>query len=285
MGMSFKRPTIFSFLAAGAVLAAAIHFTAAGGACQGVAEKASPKEVVLPESFKNAENLKFAIKKLKSMFVTYSVGYNENDGQLKTLITDIVSCVGDCDVSAMEAAGLSESLAETIFRLKVMPDGQKRIYDQFVRVLDEAGIKRSLSNDIADDARGVYEIISQGKESQGAPNNLIYKYYGVNGKGHAAHKTEKEKNFIRGKDSFFGAGKAETAEMIKKYSDDKAGKKKKIVGMEFMDPVAARETHAPGGDAKGAEKKDAADIIKEKTGPGAGDEKKDQAAGAGKKTE
>lgn len=278
-----------SIIAAIAVFcAAAVHFSACAGFCQksGGASKADIKEVSLPENFRNIDNLRFAIKKLKNMFVSYAVSYNENDGQLKTFVSDLLSCLEDCDISAMESAGLAESLAETIVRLKVMPDEQKRIYDQFVRVMDEAGVSRAVSNKIADDAREVAEMISKGKNGQGEPNNLIYKYYGVNAKGHAAHKLEKDRGVVRGKSSFFGTGKTETSEMIKKYGDDPSENNKKIIGIEFMDPVAARDNAAASAAAK-EEKKDAETIIKEKTSGNVPETNKpgEAAKDAGKKTE
>lgn len=288
MSSNGKFSGLFMSAAIAAFCAAAVHFGACEGLCQksGGTSKGDIKQVSLPEKFKNIDNLKFAIKKLKNMFVSYSASYNENDGQLKTFISDIVSCLEDCDISAMESAGLAESLAETIVRLKVMPDEQKRIYDQFVRVMDEAEVKRSVSNKMVDDARAVAEMISGGKNAQGAPNNLIYKYYGVDAKGHAAHKLEKDRGVVRGKSSFFGTGKTETAEMIQKYGDDPSDNKKKIIGIEFMDPVAARDNEAAGAAAK-QEKKDAETIIKEKTSGKAGEADKsgEAAKDAVKKTE
>ncbi|HBC75958.1 MAG: hypothetical protein A2008_09880 [Candidatus Wallbacteria bacterium GWC2_49_35] len=288
MSSNGKISGLLTIAAIAALCAAAIHFSAGAGFCQksGAASKSDIKEVSLPENFRNIENLRFAIKKLKNMFVSYSSAYNENDGQLKTFVSDLVSCLEDCDISAMESAGLAESLAETIVRLKVMPDEQKRIYDQFVRVMDEAGVKRGVSNKIADDARDVAEMISKGKDAQGAPYDLIYKYYGVNAKGHAAHKLERDKGVVRGKSSFFGTGKTETSEMMKKYGDDPAENNKKIIGIEFMDPVAARDNAAASAAAK-EEKKDAETIIKEKTSGNAQDASKsgETAKDAGKKTE
>lgn len=227
---------------------------------------AEVKEASLPDHFKNIENLKFSIKKLKNMFVTYSTAYNQNDKQLKNFVSDLVSCLADCEISAMESAGLSESLAETIVRLKLVHDGQKRVYDQFVRVLDEAYIKRVVSSKIVEDAEKVASMISKDENAKTSPDNLIYKYYGVNAKGHAAHKIEKENNVIRGKSSFFGTGKGDTKQIINKYNAEPPEKHKKITGMEFMDPAAARESAQKAADAavSGA-KKDAETIIKEKT--------------------
>ncbi len=230
------------------------------------AEAAEVKEASLPDHFKNIENLKFSIKKLKNMFVTYSTAYNQNDKQLKNFVSDLVSCLADCEISAMESAGLSESLAETIVRLKLVHDGQKRVYDQFVRVLDEAYIKRVVSSKIVADAEKVAAMISKDENAKASPDNLIYKYYGVNAKGHAAHKIEKENNVIRGKSSFFGTGKGDTKQIINKYNVEQPEKHKKITGMEFMDPAAARESAQEATDAAASDaKKDAETIIKEKT--------------------
>ena len=222
-------------------------------------------EASMPVHFKNIENLKFSIKKLKNMFVVYSTAYNQNDKQLKNFISDLVSCLQDCEISAMESAGLSESLAETVVKLKLMHDGQKRVYDQFVRVLDEAYIKRALSNKIVADAEKVAAMISKEENAKATPDNLIYKYYGVNAKGHAAHKIEKENSVIRGKSSFFGAEKGDTEQIINKYNSEQPEKHKKITAMEFMDPAAARESlkDAAGG-AVTDEKKGVEAVIKEK---------------------
>lgn len=230
------------------------------------AARAEVMEAELPAHFKNIENLKFSIKKLKNMFVTYAAAYNQNDKQLKNFVSDIVSCLADCEISAMESAGLSESLAETVVRLKLVHEGQKRVYDQFVRVLDEAYIKRAVSTKIVADAEKVAAMISKDENAKASPDKLIYKYYGVNAKGHAAHKIEKENTVIRGKSSFFGTEKDDTKQIINKYNAGQPEKQKKITGMEFMDPAAARESaqEASNAEASGA-KKDAEAIIKEKT--------------------
>ncbi|HOD41001.1 MAG: hypothetical protein BWY32_01822 [bacterium ADurb.Bin243] len=245
-------------------------------------------EVSLPDHFKNIDNLKFSIKKLKNMFVSYSTAYSGNDTQLKTFISDLVSCLSDCDISAMESAGLSESLAETIVRLKVMQDEQKRIYDQFVRVMDEADVKRPVSNKMVDDAREVVELLIKNKDSSNSTGSIIYKYYGVNAKGHDAHNVEKEKNVIRGKSSFFGdtSKKNEASQIVKQYSEETPEKGKKITGMEFMDPVVARDNAAEDAAAKASGKGGAkpaggnkdGEIKNEGTAP-AGEEKKEAAPG------
>lgn len=266
---------------------------AGGNFYAGAAEagEKSTGEVSLPEHFKNIDNLKFSIKKLKNMFVSYSTAYNENDTQLKTFISDLVSCLGDCEISAMESAGLSESLAETIVRLKVMQDEQKRIYDQFVRVMDEADVKRPVSNKMVDDAREVVELLLKNKDSANSTGSIIYKYYGVNAKGHDAHNVEKEKNVIRGKSSFFGdtSRKNEASQIVKQYSEETPEKGKKITGMEFMDPVVARDNAAEdaaakasgkGGAKPAAEKKGAE--VKNEGAAGSEGEKKEAAP---KKTE
>ncbi len=227
-------------------------------------ERTASAEAALPEHFKNIDNLKFAIKKLKNIITAYATAYNENESQLKNFLSDLISCLADYEISEMEESGLAETLAETIVKLKVMPDGRKRVYDQFIRVMDEALVKRTVSSKIVDDAEKVSEIIIKKDDTGNSTERIIYKYYGVNAKGHAAHKVEKEKNIIRGKDNFFGKNEENADATMQKYNSASQEKGGKIIGMQFMDPVAARES-AETENQKNSKKQKPEDIIKEKT--------------------
>jgi|GEM_PF-4099712 len=257
----------FKKIAAINIIAALLIITpAAIEAAEPAQPAASGSQVEFPSEFKNAENLKYALKRLKNMFVSFSTNYNENDAAVKTFFSDLINCLGDCNISSMEEAGLAEALGEIIVKLKIMQDEEKRIYDQFVRIFDEAGIKRALSLKIVDNARDVAILLSKKKDGTAQTESIIYKYYGVEAKGHSAHKQEEKP--VHGAASFFGTAepqKPQADELINKYNDDSQDKKKKIIGIELMDPVAARE-NSLSRDGETKDKTDIEKMVKEKAG-------------------
>ncbi len=197
-----------------------------------------PREqpALVPSNFKNSDNLKYQLRALKSVMMSISSNYSENDVHAKNFFKNLINVVADCQVTPIESAGISEELAELMVRLKVVAEEESRLFRQFAKVLDEAYIPKTTINKMISRTRDVALILKNKKNEQSDADGLIYKYYGVDGKGHNVFDRGETK--YRGKSSFVGENHGNTAELLKKFTAEDGGKKKKIVGIEFMDPNA-----------------------------------------------
>lgn len=235
-------------------------FPAAAGATgeAEVSRPAAPREqpALIPTDFKNSDNLKYQIRALKSVMVSISSNYSENDAYAKNFFKNLINVVADCQVTPVESAGISEELAELMLKLKVVEEEETRLFRQFAKVLDEAYIPKSTINKMIARTRDVVMILKNKKNEQSDADGLIYKYYGVDGKGHKVFDRGETK--YRGRSSFSGDDSGKTAELLKKYAPEDGGKKKKIVGIEFMDPNATPDETLKKQTEKDASKKDSA---------------------------
>jgi len=234
-------------------------FTAEASATEEAAVSAPAvreQPALVPSDFKNSDNLKYQIRALKSVMVSISSNYSENDAHAKNFFKNLINVVADCQVTPVESAGISEELAELMVRLKVVEEEESRLFRQFAKVLDEAYIPKSTINKMIARTRDVVSILKNKKNEQADADGLIYKYFGVDGKGHKVFDRGETK--YRGKSSFIGDDRGKAAELIEKFTAEDTGKKKKIVGMEFMDPNATPDETLKKQTEKDNSKKDSA---------------------------
>jgi len=217
----------------------------------------APKKIIA-----NLAHFKYETKRLKEFIVSATQDVPEHENDIRGFLKDVVDASVDGDIGDNEAVALSEAVARILFVLRITDEDRKaKIIKQFAKVMEEADIPRSRINRMTDNAEKVLAILEKKKTATNT-DGLIFKYYGIEGKGHqnvgaGGKKSNGEMVKLMNLDD-----KKDNApsDIIKKYSGpEEGGKKKKIIGLDLMYPSTGQAPAEDdnGGEAKKDDKKEA----------------------------
>lgn len=199
-----------------------------------------PKKVIA-----NIDHFKYETKRLKNFLVSAAKNPSERETDIRNFLKDVVDASVDGEVGEIEGVALSEAVARIIFVLGITDEEQKaKIIKQFAKVMEEAEIPRSRINWMSDNAEKVAAILEK-KKGTNAADGILFKYYGIEGKGHqnvgkdAAGRVNDTVKLMDAKNQ------EAPSDIIRKYnvSGEGAGKKK-IIGLDLMYPSSGQPAAA-----------------------------------------